>query len=133
MPRKNKEDDKAYQKRWYEANKPRILEMRRAYAKANKDRLAVERRGRYHKKYRDRKLAKVYGVSVEEAKRLLAIADCELCGNAEATDTDHCHDTGKVRGRLCTNCNNGLGRFMDDPALLRKAANYLEGKAHENV
>jgi hypothetical protein len=26
---------------------------------------------------------------------------------------------------LCTNCNNGLGRFRDDAALLLAAASYL--------
>jgi hypothetical protein len=39
---------------------------------------------------------------------------------------DHDHVTGKIRGVLCTNCNNGVGRFRDDPKLLRRLADYLE-------
>ena len=39
--------------------------------------------------------------------------------------TDHCHTTLKVRGKLCTNCNLGLGHFKDDPILLEFARLYL--------
>jgi len=39
---------------------------------------------------------------------------------------DHSHDTGKVRGLLCINCNWLLGKARDNPELLREAANYLE-------
>lgn len=39
---------------------------------------------------------------------------------------DHCHSTGKIRGLLCSTCNLGIGYFRDRPAVLRKAADYLE-------
>jgi hypothetical protein len=31
-----------------------------------------------------------------------------------------------IRAFLCVDCNHGLGRFCDDPALLRAAAGYTE-------
>ena len=74
---------------------------------------------------------KVRGYNPDEIEKFLIshIKQCEICGNApgeRALAIDHCHSTHKLRGLLCGNCNNGLGRFQDDPALLRKAAEYLE-------
>lgn len=62
---------------------------------------------------------------------------CAICNNNEkAVDkrknierslaVDHCHETGKIRGLLCTNCNIGLGQFKDSLYLLDKAKKYLE-------
>lgn len=48
-------------------------------------------------------------------------------GRADVLATDHRRGTkGRIRGLLCHQCNNGLGRFKDSPELLRKAAAYLE-------
>jgi hypothetical protein len=56
---------------------------------------------------------------------------CAICKADPATlsrmlAVDHDHVTGAFRGLLCINCNTGLGKFGDDPALLRAAAEYLE-------
>ena len=78
-----------------------------------------------------------YGLTVEEFRAMLARqADlCAICGgpwrgwNGQNPHIDHCHKTGKVRGLLCASCNSAIGRFGDDPALLRRAADYLESSA----
>lgn len=72
-----------------------------------------------------------YGLTREELRLLLEQHDrCAICGTdgwgKKGPQVDHCHATGRVRGILCLNCNNGLGRFGDDPARLRAAAAYLE-------
>lgn len=39
---------------------------------------------------------------------------------------DHCHQTGRIRGFLCSQCNQALGLMADSPALIRQLAEYLE-------
>lgn len=54
---------------------------------------------------------------------------CHICGGVDKDRNlaiDHCHQTGKMRGLLCMGCNTALGRFKDNPDLLRKAAEYIE-------
>ena len=53
---------------------------------------------------------------------------CAICGEpagAKRLSIDHDHETGSVRGLLCTLCNSGLGHFRDNEVLLRMAIDYL--------
>jgi hypothetical protein len=76
-------------------------------------------------------LRRKYGIT--EATRDEMIASqagvCCICLAAPATQVDHCHETGRVRGVLCFNCNSGLGLLRDDPEAMYRAADYLEGNA----
>lgn len=38
---------------------------------------------------------------------------------------DHCHDSGDVRGMLCSSCNLLLGHAKDDPDILLRLAEYI--------
>lgn len=89
---------------------------------------------------RDRHLLRKFGITQAEYERMLADqgGTCALCDATPETQkakyrtyfhVDHCHDTGRVRGLLCGEHNMLLGRFNDDPGLLRRAAEYLEADA----
>lgn len=41
-------------------------------------------------------------------------------------NTDHCHNTGKVRGILCHRCNVALGGLRDTIAIARRCIEYLQ-------
>src|SRR5665213_1311348 len=43
---------------------------------------------------------------------------CALCPNTERLHVDHWHGTFQVRGLLCYNCNNGIGRLKDSVSIL---------------
>jgi hypothetical protein len=87
-------------------------------------------------KIRNNNYKKLYGVTLDEYNKLLESQDgvCKICNRTELESScvdrnlhvDHCHDTGKVRGLLCTKCNTALGLLSDDPELLKKAIDYLE-------
>lgn len=101
---------------------------------------------RWYMKNRDAQLEKSrrqrfdsYGLTQDEYEALLAMQGglCAICrhpetarhqsGQVRSLAVDHDHATGLVRGLLCTNCNHGLGKFKDDPELLRQAITYLGG------
>lgn len=53
---------------------------------------------------------------------------CAICEKApikKALAVDHCHETGKIRGLLCDNCNRAIGYLKDDHNLINKAASYV--------
>jgi len=72
---------------------------------------------------------KRFGITPEQFDALLLKQDgtCAICRQAEKRNlaVDHSHSTGKVRGLLCTRCNNGIGAFNDNPALLKAAIVYI--------
>ena len=41
---------------------------------------------------------------------------------------DHSHKTGEVRGWVCSSCNTSIGKFNDDPEILKRAIKWIEGK-----
>jgi len=115
---------------YYQKTKDRQLELRRKNYKENES---------VRLKKRNRDLKKAYNISIEDYLFLEAVQDnkCAICrGNQRNKrtnyfDVDHNHKTGKVRGLLCTNCNQGIGKFQDNKELLLHAYNYLEDSEDE--
>ncbi len=73
-----------------------------------------------------------YGITEEMHQFILKSQNnqCAICledinglGNI-----DHCHNSQKVRGILCRNCNSAIGQFEDNIERLKSAISYL--KAH---
>jgi len=51
---------------------------------------------------------------------------CAICQEPhKKLHIDHCHNTGMVRGLLCSGCNLGLGHFRDNPKFMYAAIAYL--------
>lgn len=100
---------------------------------------AVERASRWAKRHpqrravyaRRRDLKARYGIAEADWAALFEAQGrkCAICETPEPCrmgwHTDHCHDTGRVRGILCRKCNVGIGHFKDSPTLLSAALDYL--------
>ncbi len=79
---------------------------------------------------KDHNLRKGFGISLAEYRALPQ--DCGICGASDPGRTgtnylpvDHCHETGKVRGVLCANCNTALGLLKDDSRRIWALLNYI--------
>lgn len=115
--------------------------------KATQSHLSSECRDCHYKRGRAEHLKRVYGITAEEYDAMLVAQGgvCAICGlsdtsrerkiegrkrlprrNIDTLRIDHDHVTGKVRGLLCTPCNQAIGHMRDDPELLRRAAVYLD-------
>lgn len=98
----------------------RNREYNRKYRAANKD------------KEKCRQLRNNYGITLKEYNKILKKQEggCAICGTTaleQALSVDHDHDTGEVRGLLCSNCNRGIGLLGDSSDTLMRAAEYLQG------
>jgi hypothetical protein len=87
-------------------------------------------------KYREYARKKKFGMERHEYETILSKQDgcCAVCGHVpkdgEVLSVDHCHETGDIRGLLCSNCNLGIGHFKDNIDLLGLAIKYLENACH---
>ena len=119
MPFKNKEDRKAWQKKWGLANPEKIKAMR---LRRNPKRALQQRLKRFN-------------ITNEELEAMKSKTNntCYICGKHEVGKSlaiDHNHTTGKIRGLLCGFCNKYLIGFIGDKEnaieLYEKAINYLK-------
>ena len=112
-------DPKEYNKKWYREHGK---EWYKEYNSTRKD------------KNKNATFIRKYGITLDDYNRMFEEQEgkCVICGTHQAVldkplHVDHCHETNKVRGLLCHNCNWMIGLSFDNPDTLKKAANYLGG------
>lgn len=83
---------------------------------------------------RDRMLRHRYGITLDEVNKIYEDQNgkCAICyikrpkKGVTGLYVDHCHETGRVRGLLCPNCNAAIGKFKEDTKTLKSAIQYLD-------
>lgn len=141
----NREKLREYHKQYNIDN----AEKKRQYRKDN-----AERSRKYDKQYRIDNLEKVkgyykteeyrkrkkkyylmrdYNITMDDYNKMVAKqnGNCDICGKHQDElkiflTVDHSHETGKIRGLLCTRCNLVIGCAKDDISILKNAIKYLK-------
>jgi len=86
----------------------------------------------HHLRHRRTSRYKIYGLNETGFDALMVAqgGNCPGCGTKlladKATNIDHDHATGKVRGLLCMTCNIALGLVKDSVEILLSLGVYLE-------
>lgn len=122
----NEANQRYHQKYYLNHHIATLKKSRKNYLK-NKDKIA--KRSKQHRQTLDFKikdLTRKFKIDYILAEKLLSIKKCEICDDNFAIATDHNHQTGKVRGKLCYRCNRALGAFKDNLQILKNAVYYLE-------
>ena len=92
---------------------------------------SLNSRERTSKRHKRSELMKAFGINADQYEAMLKEQNnvCAICYKPDICNrdlaVDHCHNTKKVRGLLCTNCNMALGKFQDDLQIIQKAVEYL--------
>lgn len=107
-----------------------VLRQRSANQRKHGEQRAREAAEKYHRE--GLRFAK-YGITREDFRAMYVAQEgcCAIClGSVSEAKAhiDHDHQTGLVRGLLCSNCNRGLGFFADDEGRLERAITYLTKK-----
>jgi hypothetical protein len=115
----------------------RAAQERRRYER-DRERILAKKRGDEKKlrRTRWRSLERKYGLFQHEYEAIFTAqrGSCAICEvRRSPLYVDHCHETGLVRGLLCSNCNFGVGDFADDPDRCERAAAYLRPRHARGV
>jgi len=119
-----------YKPKWRTKHQHRkmVSEINRRYRLKNPE--------RYKRIKRVEKILRIYGVTEEMFGHMLLDQNgvCAVCrqpqherqyGKLAALHIDHNHETKKVRGLLCGNCNRALGMLQEDPLRIEALARYI--------
>ena len=87
-----------------------------------------------NKRSKRKNIKQKYNITLEDYDKIFEkqSGKCKICGtkkigykNRGRFCVDHDHETGKIRGLLCVNCNLLLGHAKDDIKILALAIQYL--------
>lgn len=129
--KRNRETVLAKNQEWRAANKERHLARAREYHRENKERISQRRalqRITDPAEVRRRYLWRKWRLTPAQFDAM-AVLGCEICFSYDNLVVDHCHETGVVRGVLCSSCNTAIGLMGENIDRLAAAIEYVKQAA----
>jgi hypothetical protein len=80
----------------------------------------------YHRKIKYNLTQEEYDLKLKKQNYSCGICGLHQDDYHKSFSVDHNHSTGAVRGLLCNNCNSGIGFFMENLTVIKKAIKYLK-------
>lgn len=79
------------------------------------------------RRHKSQGMFRKYNLTLEEYERRCEAQnnECACCGQRAKLVIDHDHDTGELRGLICSSCNTGIGQLGDSIEGLQRAIDYL--------
>lgn len=120
-----------YDKGWRQNNPERNRERQRKWGQHNAERKrAANAKWRRNNPERWRELNRNLKRQQLPTPTRSEPTQCELCAQPctknKVLCLDHCHDTSRFRGWLCSRCNRGIGLLGDSLPDLQRAVAYLQ-------
>lgn len=145
---RNKEKRIAYGRKYAKEHPEKIRKWANDWFKKNyrENEEFRKRRLAYHKNYYKNNprlsdgynLRTRYGITVNDYDILLEKQNnsCAICGKhvsklSRRLSVDHCHESNKIRGLLCSNCNFGIGYMQESTEIMERAINYLKKNKYD--
>lgn len=144
MPYKNSKSPEAIKSnlkkdRKYKAKNRELLRNRGRKAYSINPKKYVEKTKRWQRENREKYLLSkrkthlkgLYKLTTEEYEEMLRLQNglCIICfgtNPGKRLFIDHDHETGKVRGLLCSKCNFAIGLLNNNILLIKRVIKYLE-------
>jgi hypothetical protein len=123
--------------------KQRDNDTHKRYYARNRDRLIKNMPTRNPAYNKNSFLKSTYGITLAEFDALVEQQKgvCAICEKPETRKSryggtcrlhvDHDHNTGRVRGLLCHNCNSAIGHAKEDVNVLARSIIYLDKHKYE--
>lgn len=122
----------------------RTIDGRREQCKSCRSEYYQRHRATWSEEYKQKRaddkrywrIQKKYGLTREQYEKMLLSQNsaCAICLKPEGgkyrekvihLSVDHDHNTGRVRGLLCRDCNTAIGKLREDTEAMNRAVIYL--------